>query len=190
MDLARPITAELTGIHSLRGDRHRTGRDQAQRVRVGQVRGIDRRRQDIDTDLHRRGGTAALVEGDGDVRAVEVWHNVGAHRVNGGRGLQPHRLRQSTVVPPVGEAPGNNVLARAPGRIIDTDRDGIDVAGHDRVRGVECERRRATLMVAKVVAIEPDIGDVVGRAELQRDRLVLPVRGDIEVLSVPGAVAR
>src|SRR5438067_12115919 len=75
MDLARPITAELTGIHSLRGDPHRTGRDQAQRSRVGQVRGIDRRRQDIDTDLHRRGGTAALVEGDGDVRAVEVWPN-------------------------------------------------------------------------------------------------------------------
>src|SRR5438132_4993301 len=176
MDLARPITAELTGIHSLRGNRHRTGRDQTQRVRVGEVRGIDRRRQDIDANLHRRGGTAALVDGNGNVRAVEVWHNVGAHRVNGGRRLQPHRLRQATVVPPVGEAPGNDILARAPGRIIDTDRDDIDVAGDDRVGGVESKWRRATLVVAEVTAIEPDIGDVVGRAKLQRDLLVLPVR--------------
>src|SRR2546430_14185098 len=100
MDLARPVTAELTGVHPLRGDRYRTGRDQAQRVRVGEVRGIDRRRQDVDTHLHRRGGTATLVDGDGNVRAVEVWHNVGAHRVNGGRRPPPHRVRVPPLAPP------------------------------------------------------------------------------------------
>src|SRR5207302_9848225 len=108
---------------------------------------------------------------------------------NRGRRLQPDWLRQPTVVPPVGEAPGHDVLARAPGRIIDTNRDDIDVAGRDRIGDVERERRRATFVVAEVMAVEPNIGYVVGRAELQRDRLVLPVRRDVEILSVPGAVA-
>ena len=189
MHLGRTVAAELPGVHPLRGDRDRPGRDEAQRIRVGEVRGIDGRRQNVDANLHRRRRAAALVDSDGNVRAVEVWHNVRPDRIDRGRCLHPDRLGEPTVVPPVGKAPGDDVLAGAPRRIIDTDRDDVDVPGHDRVRGVEGEGRRATLVVAKVVAVEPDIRDVVGGTELQRDGLVLPIRRDIEILSIPGAVS-
>ncbi len=189
MHLARAVAAELPSIHPLRSNRHRTRRDQAQRIRVGEVGGIDRRGQDIEADLHRRRSAAALVKGDGNVGAVEVRHDVGTRRIDGGRRLHPDRLRQSGVVPPVGEAPGDDVLASAPRWIIDAHRDDVGVPGHDRVGGVEREGRRATLVVAKVVAVEPDIRNVVGRPELQSDGLVLPIRRDIEILSIPRAVA-
>ena len=184
----RPVMAQLAAIDALRRERQRTRRDQAGRIGIGEVGWIDRRRQYVEADLHRRRIPTTLVKGDGDVRPVQVRHHVGADGIDGGRRLHPDRLRQSAVVPPVRQAPGHNVLARPPGRIVDPDGKAVDVVSEHGVGDVEGERGGSALVVAEVVPVQPDVRDVVDRSKLQRDRLVLPVRRDVEILAIPGAL--
>src|SRR5207245_9794039 len=108
-----------------------------------------------------------------------------------GRGrLDPDRLGEPTIVPPVGEAPGHDVLARAPRWVVDADRDRVDLVGHHRVRRIKGERGRAALVVAEPAAVQPDVRDVIDGAEFQRDGLVLPFVGDIEVFLIAGHYRR
>ena len=179
--------AELAAVDSLRRERQRAGWDQADRIGVGQIAGVDRRRQDVEADLHRRRFAPTLMKRHGNVRSIQVRHDVRAGGVDGGRCLHPDRLRKSAIVPPVGQAPRHDVLARPPGRIVDADGNEVDVIGDQGVGHIKGKWRGAALVVTEVVAVHPDVRDVIGRSEFQRDGLVLPVRRHIEILPVPGA---
>ena len=186
--LARPIAAELAGIEPLRRDRHRAIRDQLRRIGVGEVGRGHCRRQDVEADGNGRGVSPTLMQRHGNIGAVEMRNDVGADHVNGCGRLDPDRLGETTIIPPIGQTPGNDVLPRAPGWVVDPDGDRVDLVGHQRVSGVEGKWGRAALVVTEPVAVQPNVGDVIGRAEFQRDGLVLPISRNIEVLAIPGSV--
>src|SRR5205807_6541006 len=99
------------------------------------VRGID-------------GGLPPMLNDDRDVRAVEMRYYVGAYGARGRDGLEPNVAHDPAVVPPIGKAPRNDVVAGAPHGIVDAYDDVVVRAGHQRARGIERERRIAALVVA------------------------------------------
>ena len=187
----------LLNLHERLG----VGRDERSRIDVQHVLGRHRRRQDGCGHPHRPGGrlrTISLVRGlahqplrvaeqDVDVDGVEVRHDVRPGHVDRRRGLEPDRSGQAAVVPPVDDPPRNDIRARP-------QRDGVDSHGQhvllsedERTPDIEGERRAATLVVAEPRAIEPDIGDVVGRPEAQSHRVAGPEARNGEGAPVPGA---
>src|SRR3984893_4361073 len=117
MHLAGAIPRELAGIDPLRGDRYRAIWDELRWVGVGEVGCGHCRGQDVEPDGNRSRASATLMQRHGDIGAVEMRNDVGAGRINGRRRLDPDRLGETTIVPPVGETPGNDILPRAPRRV-------------------------------------------------------------------------
>lgn len=126
------------------------------------------------------------MQDDADIGAIEVRHHVGAHGVDRVRSLQPDIARDAAEVPPVDQSPRDDVVAAAPGRIDHPDGEGV-LRARDGI-GVERERRVATLVVAEVAAVQPDVGDIVDRSELEGHRSTGPLGGHGEPATQPGVV--
>ncbi len=179
-----------------RGERIVGVGDQGTRVRIQDVVLVDT--GGVDRQAQARGGRTGRVlvaaaeprrmpEGDVDVDGVEVRDDVRAGDVRRGRRLHPHRAGDAAVVPPVDDAPRDDVAARP-------ERDGVDADGQDvllaRTQGVtrlERERRRAALVVAEPRPVEPHVGDIVRRSELHHHRLATPRTWHREGVPVPRA---
>ena len=128
-----------------------------------------------------------MLDDDRHIRTVEVGRHVGAHHAERGHSLQPDVADDPAVVPPVGKAPRDDVVAGPPLRIVDADREAVVGAWNQRRRGVEREGRIAPFVVAEVLAVEPDVSDVANRTELQERVLAAEGGRDEEVMSVETA---
>src|SRR5207249_6329404 len=91
--------------------------------------------------------------------------------------------------PPVGVVPGHHVEARALRRIVDAHREHIVLTVYERLARIKRERRVAALVVTEIRAVQPDVGEVVDAAELQRHRLAGEALWRREMHAIP-AVGR
>ena len=162
-------------------------RHQRAGVGIEQAGRVEQRGQDLDPHLAMIGAPPRVVEHHVDVDAVQVRDHVGADRVQRAVGLEEYRLQDAAVVPPVGQPPGHDVVADAQRRIVDTHGQHVGLARAQRPGRVEGEGRRAALVVAEVGPVEPDVGHVVDRAEVQGEGQAGPVRRDGEAAPVPAA---
>ena len=128
-----------------------------------------------------------MLNDDRDVRAVEMRYYVGAYGARGRDGLEPNVAHDPAVVPPIGKAPRDDVVAGAPHGIVDAYDDVVVRAGHQRARGIERERRIAALVVAEVVTVQPHVRDVTHRTELEQRICLPPLRWSEEIDSIEAA---
>src|SRR5262249_4488697 len=110
---------------------------------------------------------APVLEYDAYVTSIQVGGHVCTYHRQSRGSLQPDRAGDPTVVPPVRQAPRDDVQPRTPGWVVHPQNQRVERAGSQRIRGIERERRPRPLVIAEVVAVEPGVDDVAGRLELQ-----------------------
>ena len=131
-----------------------------------------------------------MLQHDRHVCTVEVRADVGAHDAHRRDRLQPDVANHASVVPPVGETPWHDVVACPPLGVVDADNDRV-VGARDQCFGrVQREWRVAAFVVAEIVAVQPDVGDVADGAELEGRVLTEPHGRDCELAAVEAGIGR
>ncbi len=125
---------------------------------------------------------------DGEIALDGEGDDLRPHDVLRRAGLEKDVVNDAGVIEPVHFVKGDDILARAPGWIVDAHGDGIGVAIVEHGADVEGKGGVAAFVIADVLAVDPDIGDIVDGVEMEFDGLSRETVRNLEWTAVPDAV--